>query len=48
MASCGFKTEIFHYLLISLNVLKFFYLQELSNLLYALLAKVLILLELEF
>jgi len=37
MASCGFETVIFHCLLISLNVLKFSYLQELSNLLYAVL-----------
>jgi hypothetical protein len=37
MASCGFENAIFHYLLISLKVLKISYLQELSNLLYAVL-----------
>jgi len=37
MASCGFETEIFHCLLISLNVLKFSCLLQLSNLLYAVL-----------
>ena len=37
MVSCGFETEISHCLLISLNVLKFSYLIELSNLLYTVL-----------